>query len=38
MSGKKNLHELSKHVDLDQIPEIVGGKCQLDVYERLVGL
>ncbi len=35
MSGKRNLQELSKHVDLDRIPAIVGGKCQVPVYERL---
>ncbi len=36
MSGKRNLNELSTHVDLDTIPAIVGGKSQVPVYEWLV--
>ncbi len=35
ISGKKNLNELSKHIDLDKIPAIVGGKCEGPVFERL---
>eukprot|EP01084_Bolivina_argentea_P244389 409405_1 len=33
MSGKKNINELAKYVDLDMIPAIVGGNSQVPVYE-----
>ncbi len=38
MSGKKNINELAKYVDLDMIPAIAGGNSQVPVYERLVRL